>query len=347
MQTAVKTGLIFSATYFNSFLRVSQVVKTPIYLRKRRLQWYDYDMIQDIAPHRFDNRFIPGRQPSPDSIALLFCGEDLLLRRMPDNSFSLCTYNELSEAVPEISSCPCFFLFALDGTDWFLIYEKDASAVSWELEGNGSSDVNHDKDHALLVRCSLTALRRQQLLPRHKVFAALTAAHLNRWYHENRYCGTCAAETAHAPDERAMECPSCKRRIYPKIMPAVIVAVTNGDEIVLTRYANRPFAYHALVAGFNEIGETLEETVRREVMEEIGLKVKNIRYYKSQPWAIAGDVLAGYFCDVDGDPAIRVDEQELKEALWVKREDVDGQPDDFSLTNEMMMVFKAGKEPRA
>ena len=129
-------------------------------------------------------------------------------------------------------------------------------------------------------------------------------------------------------------------------MPAVIVAVTNGDEIVLTRYANRSFSYHALVAGFTEIGETLEETVRREVMEEVGLKVKNIRYYKSQPWAVAGDILTGYFCDVDGDPAIRVDEQELKEAVWVKREDVDGQPDDFSLTNEMMMVFREGREPK-
>ncbi|MBQ4416594.1 MAG: NUDIX domain-containing protein, partial [Butyrivibrio sp.] len=101
-----------------------------------------------------------------------------------------------------------------------------------------------------------------------------------------------------------------------------------------------------LVAGFNEIGETLEETVSREVMEEVGLRVKNIRYYKSQPWAVAGDILAGYFCDVDGDPSIRIDEQELKEAAWVRREDVDGQPDDFSLTNEMMTVFREGREPK-
>lgn len=303
-------------------------------------------MIQDIAPHRFDNRFIPGKQPSPDSIALLFRGGDVLLRRKEDRSFSLYTYRELTQAVPETAAFPCFYLFALDGTDWFLVYGTDDTAVSWELESDTSSDAAEVGDTALLVGCSLTTLRRKQILPRHMIFAALTAAHLNRWYRENRYCGTCSHETLHAPDERAMDCPACKRRIYPKIMPAVIVGVTNGDEIVLTRYANRPFAYHALVAGFNEIGETLEDTVRREVMEEVGLRVKNIRYYKSQPWAIAGDILAGYFCDVDGDPAIRVDESELKEAVWVRREDVDGQPDDFSLTNEMMMVFKAGKEPR-
>ena len=307
-------------------------------------------MIQDIAPHRFDNRFIHGKQPSPDSIALLFRDDCVLLCETGGDSpdatgYTVFTYRALCEAVPEVKDHPCFYLFALDGTDWFLIYENSPASVSWELEDDLTSGLKNKTDHPSHALFTLMHLRREKILPRHMVFAVLTAAHLNRWYLENRYCGTCAHKTVHAPDERAMECPSCKRRIYPKIMPAVIVAVTNGDEIVLTRYANRIIAYHALVAGFNEIGETLEDTVRREVMEEVGLRVKNIRYYKSQPWAIAGDVLAGYFCDVDGDPSIRMDENELKEAVWVKREDVDGQPDDFSLTNEMMMVFKAGKEP--
>ena len=190
------------------------------------------------------------------------------------------------------------------------------------------------------------SLRSTYRCERHEVFAAYTALHLFRWYKENRYCGSCGAETHPAKEERALDCPACGRRIYPRIAPAVIVGITHGDEILLTRYANRYHSYHALVAGYNEIGETLEDTVRREVMEEVGLKVKNIRYYKSQPWAIAGDLLSGYFCDVDGDTRIRMDEKELKEAVWVRREDVDGQPDDFSLTNEMMMLFKAGREPR-
>ena len=134
--------------------------------------------------------------------------------------------------------------------------------------------------------------------------------------------------------------------IYPRIIPAVIVGVTNGDEIVLTKYAGRDIPYYALVAGFTEIGESFEATVHREVMEEVGLRVKNIRYYKSQPWAIVDDLLAGFYCDVDGDPTIHRDDGELKEALWVKREDVILQPDDFSLTNEMMLTFKEGREPR-
>ena len=123
----------------------------------------------------------------------------------------------------------------------------------------------------------------------------------------------------------------------------MIIGVTNGDKIVLTKYRTG-FASNALVAGFTEIGETLEETVAREVMEEVGLKVKNIRYYKSQPWGIAADILMGFYCDVDGDDTIRMDESELKYAEWVKREDIILQHTDYSLTNEMMRMFQEGKK---
>jgi NAD+ diphosphatase len=82
--------------------------------------------------------------------------------------------------------------------------------------------------------------------------------------------------------------------------------------------------------------------VAREVKEETGLKVKNIRYYKSQPWGMAQDILTGFYCEVDGDDTIRMDESELKYAEWVKREDIELQPNNLSLTNEMMKVFKDG-----
>lgn len=125
-------------------------------------------------------------------------------------------------------------------------------------------------------------------------------------------------------------------------MPAVIVGVINGDKILLTKYRTG-YKYNALIAGFVEIGETIEECVQREVMEEAGIKVKNIRYYKSQPWGIANDILAGYFCEVDGDDTINMDANELKYADWVRPEDMELQPDDISLTNEMMKLFKEGK----
>ena len=141
-----------------------------------------------------------------------------------------------------------------------------------------------------------------------------------------------------------MKCPSCGRTIYPRIIPAVIVGVINGDKILLTKYAGRDVPFYALIAGFTEIGETFEETVKREVMEEAGIRVKNIRYYKSQPWGIVDDLLAGFYCDVDGDPTIHMDKNELKEAGWHTRDEIVLQPTDHSLTNEMMTRFKNGLE---
>jgi NAD+ diphosphatase len=136
--------------------------------------------------------------------------------------------------------------------------------------------------------------------------------------------------------------------VYPRISPAVIVAVTKGDSILLTKYAGRAYAKYALIAGYTEIGETAEETVAREVMEEAGLKVKNIRYYKSQPWGFSETLLLGFFCEADGDDEICIDREELSVAQWVKRDEISKVQetyDDISLTNEMICCFRDGMVP--
>ncbi|ERL05216.1 hydrolase, NUDIX family [Mitsuokella sp. oral taxon 131 str. W9106] len=113
----------------------------------------------------------------------------------------------------------------------------------------------------------------------------------------------------------------------------------------MTRYADqRGRDNYALVAGFTEIGETLEQTVQREVMEEVGLKVQNIRYYKSQPWGSAADILAGFYCDLDGCDSIDLDTSELRQAFWARPNEIRLQTDDWSLTNEMMKRFKEGED---
>lgn len=333
------------------------------------------DMIQDIKPHSFQNQFHGSKQLKPDCIALVFDGDDILLQASAVTSnddaprkknkdtksieledltfpYTLPLASALSVPTDKTTDLPePIYLFSLDHTDYFLLDRAYAEHLTGSKKSpdvkfspNSFSDTDGD---APFVMVPATLLRRHRLLPKHMIFAVLTGLHLSRWYAENIYCGSCAAKTKPAVDERAIVCPACGRRIYPKIMPAVIVGITNHDQIVLTKYADRPFSNYALVAGFNEIGETLEETVRREVMEEVGLRVKNIRYYKSQPWAIAGDILAGFYCDVDGDTTIHVDHMELKEGAWFNREDVILHPDDFSLTNEMMMMFKEGLEPKA
>ena len=140
--------------------------------------------------------------------------------------------------------------------------------------------------------------------------------------------------------------PFLRQSGIPVLCPAVIVGITNGDKIILSKYEGRRFKRYALIAGFAEIGETIEETVHREVMEEVGLKVKNLRYYKSQPWSFSGTLLFGFFCDVDGDDTLTVDHEELSMAQWVERDKIPDQGNNISLTKEMMMLFRDGKEPR-
>ena len=177
--------------------------------------------------------------------------------------------------------------------------------------------------------------------PRETVFAGVTALHLYRWYRDHRFCGRCGARMRHSETERAMVC-DCGNVVYPAIAPAVIVGVVSNGRICLTKY-NRGYAHWALVAGYTEIGETPEQTVAREVMEEAGLRVKNIVYYKSQPWGLSGSLLLGYFCEAEGSDAITVDRTELKEARWFAPEEIDFTDDGVSLTREMIALFRSGR----
>lgn len=186
------------------------------------------------------------------------------------------------------------------------------------------------------------SLRIEGIGPKDNLFAAITGKHLADWYRDTKFCGRCGHKMVHSTKERAMVCPECHNTVYPRIMPAVIVGVINGDKLLLTKYRTG-FKYNALIAGFTEIGETVEETVKREVMEEAGIKVNNIRYYKSQPWGSANDILLGFFCNVKGNDEISMDTNELKYADWVQRDEIILQPGEFSLTNEMMKLFKENK----
>ena len=156
------------------------------------------------------------------------------------------------------------------------------------------------------------------------------------------YAG-CGQPMVHDDKERMMRCPDCGMMEFPKICPAVIIAVTHGDKILMSKYAGREYKKYALLAGFNETGESIEETVRREVMEEVGLKVKNLRYYKSQPWSFSDTILMGFYCDLDGEEEITLDREELALAEWFRRDEIPVEPSRDSLTNEMIIKFKNGE----
>ena len=185
----------------------------------------------------------------------------------------------------------------------------------------------------------------RNLGPKEQVFACAVGESLHRWYASTRFCGRCGAKLQDSPTERARVCPDCALTLYPKICPAVIVAVTDGDRLLLTKYQGRAFKRYALVAGFNEIGESIEDTVRREVREETGLRVKNLRFYKSQPWVFTDSLLMGFYCDLDGSDRITLQTDELSEGGWFRRAELPADHSGISLTGEMIERFRDGQEP--
>ncbi len=278
-------------------------------------------MIQDIKPHRLYNEFRPESIPLDDDLVIFVKGDSIMCGGTPGMlQFPRC--GELP------SGTECRYLFSLDRQKVYYGTVDDQDP----LPG--------------FEYMTLRDIRWKICGPPEFMYLAYTAWHIIKWYRDNRFCGRCGHRTRHSASERALMCENCGNIIYPRIIPAVIVGITWGDKLLMTKYANRTNAYYALVAGFTEIGETLEECVEREVMEETGLRIRNIRYYKSQPWGNVQDLLMGFYCDVDGDTSIRIDRKELKEGIWVQREDIQGQPDDWSLTHHMMMTFKRGEEPR-
>ena len=281
-------------------------------------------MIQDIGAHRFDRSYSL-RRPDQGDVALCYLPGKVLLRKV-EGGYALSHFGEFPPALaPDRERS--FHLFSLDGVGCYLAdpdpTEEQLPDSSWEY-------------------VSLQMIR--SVRPMEVAFAAITGAQLDRWYHTRRFCGRCGSKMQRSDIERAMVCPDCGLTEYPKICPAVIVAVTDGDKLLVTRYANRPFRGWALIAGFVEIGETLEDTVRREVMEEVGLRVKNIRYYKNQPWAFTDTHLVGFYCELDGEAGITLDRNELCEGVWLAREDIPAWENDISLTAEMMERFRLGCE---
>ena len=268
-------------------------------------------MIQDIAPDRLDNAFAV-HVPRAEDPVLLFDGSGKLYVKAQEGRLCFTTAKDIPDA-------GAVYLFAVNDIRYFLAPQ----AAKCNLPG--------------FEYKSIRELR--ELGQGSKLFAAFTAYHLWKWYSDNRFCGKCGSVNGYHPTQRALQCPECGQVVYPRINPAVIIGVIKGDCLLITRYRTG-YAHNALVAGFAEIGETLEETVRREVMEETGVSVRNIRYYKSQPWGMAQDLLMGFYCDAEGDGEIHMDENELRYAEWVRRDEIVLQPNDLSLTNDMMKQFR-------
>ncbi|MBR3949433.1 MAG: NAD(+) diphosphatase [Oscillospiraceae bacterium] len=289
-------------------------------------------MLQDLSYGRLENEF-RNCKPRENDRVICICDRNILVKKEPENVLSLPSVCQVShwaetENWPAWDPEPLRYVFRVHGRNYFL----------WMGSSGRCPDPGFVYENARAFRYPQS---------RELCYIVMTAWHLYNWYRANRFCGCCGAKTHHDGKERMLRCPDCGNMIYPRISPAVIVAITDGDRLLMSKYAGRGFTHYALIAGYTEIGETLEQTVQREVMEEVGLKVTNIRYYKSQPWGVDGNLLMGFYCDLAGDDTIHLDETELSLAEWHHRNAIPVQDDGMTLTREMIRTFAEGREPRA
>jgi NAD+ diphosphatase len=161
------------------------------------------------------------------------------------------------------------------------------------------------------------------------------AAQLVEWDRTHLHCGRCGTPTEHAAGERARRCPVCGHSAFPRLSPAVIMRVTRGDEILLARSLRFPGSMYSVLAGFVEPGETLEQCVAREVLEEVGIEVTDIRYFASQPWPFPHSLMIGFTATwVSGD--LRLEEAEIADAQWFTRANLPELPGSLSIARKLI-----------
>ncbi len=276
-------------------------------------------MIHDIEPRIFNNHF-ENKKPEPKDLFLSYEGDTVLVKEDKDKLWYP-SFADFEEGYPHLID-DAKFLFTVDDINYYLIDEK----------GLDRSD-----------GWTYVPTARFRTEPKYwRSFAGSVGWQLNRWYSNHRFCSRCGKPLKHSENERMLYCASCGFQTYPTISPCVIVAVYDGERLLLTKYAGREYTRYALIAGFAEIGESLEQTVRREVKEEVGLKVKNLKFYKSQPWPFTDTILAGFYAELDGDDTITLDEEELAVGVWMNRDEIAPEELKISLTGEMIEAFRTG-----
>jgi NAD+ diphosphatase len=272
-------------------------------------------MIHEIFPHRFNNQFFELKSIKEDDYILHY-NENSLLLKLNNDDFEIPRKRDISGISNTIEN---IFLFTLNDVSCFLI---------WECPFIENSQFIYKE------------INFRTFIQKEIAWISIVGLQLKNWYLHNKFCGICGSKTIEKSDERAIICTNCNTTVFPKISPAVIVAIVCNNKILLANNSNFRINWYSLVAGYADIGETLEETVKREVKEEVGLDVKNIRYYKSQPWPISGSMMIGFFAEADDTQTIIADKKEITEAAWFERGNLPDHPTNISIAGEMIEKFE-------
>ena len=157
------------------------------------------------------------------------------------------------------------------------------------------------------------------------------AKQLVEWHQQNKYCGACGSITSTAPADRSRKCDSCNISYYPRLSPSIIVLVHRGKEVLLAKNAATRGNFYSTLAGFVEPGESIEETVHREVFEEVGIKVKNLRYFNSQSWPFPNSLMLGFHAEYESGE-ITIQEEEIADAQWFHYGEMPNKPAMMSIS---------------
>ena len=161
---------------------------------------------------------------------------------------------------------------------------------------------------------------------------------VNDWYISHRFCGRCATPTQIDEKDMMLICPKCGQMHYPRIAPAIIVAIRNDDQLLMAKHSYHDNIRYALIAGFVEPGESIEEAVHREVMEEVGIKIRNLKYQRSQSWPFPNSLMLGFTAEYESGN-IKVDGDEILKAKWFKKDEIIRYASDISISDWLIQQF--------
>lgn len=270
-------------------------------------------MIHEIAPHKLHNAFRT-QDPTPYDYFIRIRDNKILLKKTASN-YTI-------PRIKDFPDLPCHYLIAIDGCAYFLDDSEDNAPIS----------DNYEFVPNRILRTLGDRLER---------LGGSVAFHIAHWESLNKFCGRCGHTMERSKTERAMDCPHCNNTVYPRISPVVIVAVHNADKLLMARNLDHPDKSRLfLISGFVEIGESLEQAVHREVMEEAGINIKNVKYFGSQPWPFSDSLIAGFTAELDGDETLKIQESEIEIATWVQREDIPEYDTSVSISSCLIEDFR-------
>ena len=207
--------------------------------------------------------------------------------------------------------------------------------VSPPIDGIGVKTYSVDQPVSDLPQHEMCGLRQSYYkLPEQFYLRAGKCAELLYWDRNTKFCGVCGG-TMHLNTEISKRCDMCGKEVWPQLATAVIVLIRRGDEALLVHARNFRTDFYGLVAGFVETGETLEEAVAREAMEETGIRLKNIRYFGSQPWPYPCGLMVGFHADYDGGE-IHLQLSELSRGGWFRRDNLPHIPEKLSIARRLI-----------